>query len=175
MPDDGVSVPSISSAKAKYSGRPGVYSGLDVRFLLPSGTYTIELIAANLNASAVGHGSIVATGVGTADDGSFTVNGGKPELSRQAPDERRLRQGAVVSATVPTILVVEDESSIASFVSLYLRNAGYAVRTAATGADGDQRGGGARPGADRARPDAAGHRRDRGLQAAPRRTRTCRS
>jgi DNA-binding response OmpR family regulator len=38
-------------------------------------------------------------------------------------------------AGVPTILVVEDESSIASFVSLYLKNAGYAVKTAATGTD----------------------------------------
>ena len=37
--------------------------------------------------------------------------------------------------SIPTILVVEDESSIASFVSLYLKNAGYAVKTAATGAD----------------------------------------
>jgi DNA-binding response OmpR family regulator len=36
----------------------------------------------------------------------------------------------------PTILVVEDESSIASFVSLYLKNAGYTVRTAATGSEG---------------------------------------
>jgi len=34
-----------------------------------------------------------------------------------------------------SILVVEDESSIASFVSLYLKNAGYVVRTAATGGD----------------------------------------
>jgi two-component system alkaline phosphatase synthesis response regulator PhoP len=32
-----------------------------------------------------------------------------------------------------TVLVVEDESSIASFVALYLKNAGFAVRTAATG------------------------------------------
>lgn len=32
-----------------------------------------------------------------------------------------------------TILVVEDETSIASFVSAYLRNAGYGVRTAVTG------------------------------------------
>ncbi len=32
-----------------------------------------------------------------------------------------------------TVLVVEDESSIASFVALYLKNAGYAVKTAATG------------------------------------------
>jgi DNA-binding response OmpR family regulator len=40
-----------------------------------------------------------------------------------------------VAASAPTVLVVEDESSIASFVALYLKNAGYAVRTAATGGD----------------------------------------
>jgi DNA-binding response OmpR family regulator len=34
-----------------------------------------------------------------------------------------------------TILVVEDEASIASFVSLYLKNAGYTVRTASTGGE----------------------------------------
>ena len=39
-------------------------------------------------------------------------------------------------ASSPTILVVEDESSIASFVSLYLKNAGYTVRTASTGSAG---------------------------------------
>jgi len=33
------------------------------------------------------------------------------------------------------VLVVEDEPSIASFVSAYLKNAGYGVRTAATGGD----------------------------------------
>jgi len=40
-----------------------------------------------------------------------------------------------MAATAPTILVVEDESSIASFVSLYLKNAGYAVRAASTGGE----------------------------------------
>ena len=40
-----------------------------------------------------------------------------------------------MSTPTPSILVVEDESSIASFVALYLKNAGFAVRTAATGAD----------------------------------------
>jgi DNA-binding response OmpR family regulator len=40
-----------------------------------------------------------------------------------------------VSAATPSILVVEDESSIASFVALYLKNAGYGVRTAANGND----------------------------------------
>jgi two-component system, OmpR family, alkaline phosphatase synthesis response regulator PhoP len=34
-----------------------------------------------------------------------------------------------------TVLVVEDEASIASFVSAYLKNAGYTVRTASTGAE----------------------------------------
>ena len=40
-----------------------------------------------------------------------------------------------MTAQAQTVLVVEDESSIASFVALYLKNAGYAVRTVATGAD----------------------------------------
>ena len=33
-----------------------------------------------------------------------------------------------MTAGAQTILVVEDEASIASFVSLYLKNAGYDVR-----------------------------------------------
>src|SRR5467141_1613564 len=37
--------------------------------------------------------------------------------------------------TQQTVLVVEDEASIASFVALYLKNAGYAVRTAANGSE----------------------------------------
>jgi DNA-binding response OmpR family regulator len=40
-----------------------------------------------------------------------------------------------MSAQAPSILVVEDEGSIASFVSLYLKNAGYTVRTASTGSE----------------------------------------
>jgi DNA-binding response OmpR family regulator len=41
----------------------------------------------------------------------------------------------VSAAGTQTVLVVEDESSIASFVALYLKNAGYGVKTAATGGD----------------------------------------
>ena len=41
----------------------------------------------------------------------------------------------MASGKAQTVLVVEDEASIASFVSLYLKNAGYTVRTAATGTD----------------------------------------
>jgi DNA-binding response OmpR family regulator len=41
----------------------------------------------------------------------------------------------VTATTASNILVVEDESSIASFVALYLKNAGYSVRTAASGSE----------------------------------------
>jgi DNA-binding response OmpR family regulator len=40
-----------------------------------------------------------------------------------------------MSAQPQTVLVVEDEASIASFVALYLKNAGYGVRTASTGTE----------------------------------------
>src|ERR671922_1761005 len=40
-----------------------------------------------------------------------------------------------MAAATQNVLVVEDESSIASFVSLYLKNAGYTVRTATTGSE----------------------------------------
>jgi two-component system, OmpR family, alkaline phosphatase synthesis response regulator PhoP len=38
-----------------------------------------------------------------------------------------------MAAQVQSVLVVEDEASIASFVALYLKNAGYQVRTVGTG------------------------------------------
>src|SRR6184192_127490 len=38
-----------------------------------------------------------------------------------------------MTTQVQTVLVVEDESSIASFVALYLKNAGYKVRSVGTG------------------------------------------
>jgi two-component system, OmpR family, alkaline phosphatase synthesis response regulator PhoP len=38
-----------------------------------------------------------------------------------------------MAAKARTVLVVEDETSIASFVALYLKNAGYGIRTVGTG------------------------------------------
>ena len=40
-----------------------------------------------------------------------------------------------MSGSTQSVLVVEDEASIASFVSLYLKNAGYEVRSATNGAE----------------------------------------
>jgi DNA-binding response OmpR family regulator len=41
----------------------------------------------------------------------------------------------VPATQAQTVLVVEDEASIASFVSLYLKNAGYSVKAVGTGGD----------------------------------------
>src|SRR3990172_8642509 len=59
--------------------------------------------------------------------------GARPE--RAAPGRRADFSGtnALMADGQQTILVVEDEASIASFVSLYLKNAGYAVRAVTTG------------------------------------------
>jgi hypothetical protein len=87
-PDDLTSVPAVSSGRSKYSGSSGVYTGTDVRFLLPSGRYTIELIGVRIDASAVGRGNVVVSGLGTLDDGSFAVNGGRPQpLTRFADND----------------------------------------------------------------------------------------
>jgi DNA-binding response OmpR family regulator len=40
-----------------------------------------------------------------------------------------------MASQAQTVLVVEDEASIASFVALYLKNAGYKVKAVGTGAD----------------------------------------
>ena len=91
-PDDLTSVPGrLERASRSTAAARGVYTGTDVRFLLPSGRYTIELIGVRIDASAVGRGSIVVTGLGTFDDGSFAVNGGKPQPLDTARRQRQLR------------------------------------------------------------------------------------
>ena len=73
------------------------------------------------------------------------------------------------------ILIVEDERNIASFVSMYLKNARYTVEIARDGAEALQK-------AEDAKPDLVvldlmlpGHRRARGLPPRSAPTRTCRS
>jgi hypothetical protein len=75
-PDDPTSVPAVSGSKLRMIRDS--YTGTDVRFLLPPGRYSIELVTDDLNASGVGKGSVVATGLGTPDDGTLSVSGGKP-------------------------------------------------------------------------------------------------
>ena len=64
------------------------------------------------------------------------VSPGRVELrvvGGHGPGGRR-EGGNAVTSQPQSVLVVEDEQSIASFVSLYLKNAGYGVRAVGTGA-----------------------------------------
>ena len=72
-----------------------------------------------------------------------------------------------------TILVVEDEEAIASFVAAYLRKDGFAVRMTASGREALAIVGLDAALARRPRPDAARPRRDRGVPAHPRDAATC--
>ena len=104
-PDDGLSTPVVSSGKGKFvkGTASGVFSGADVRFLLPSGRYTIELIGVGIDASAVGKGSIFTTGLGSPDDGSYTVNGGKPVELGKAPTSESFGSKTLTTTTTTTV------------------------------------------------------------------------
>jgi hypothetical protein len=77
---DGITVPSVSGAKWKLA--PGtldvVYVGSNVRFLFPVGKYSLRIEGEGIDISAVGRGSVQVIGAGTADDGTYSVDGGKP-------------------------------------------------------------------------------------------------
>ena len=52
------------------------YSGTDVRFRMIGGTFSITIVATNIDISLVGKGSVSVVGRGTDDDGSYSLNGG---------------------------------------------------------------------------------------------------
>jgi hypothetical protein len=78
------SAPQISGASGKVIGSMVVYAGADVRFLFPNGRYSLRFDGTGISISAVGKGWVSATGLGTAEDGTVTVNGGKPQELGQA-------------------------------------------------------------------------------------------
>lgn len=53
-----------------------VYGGTDVRFRLIGGSFRIKVIGTGVNLSVVGKGVASLEGNGTADDGSYSVDGG---------------------------------------------------------------------------------------------------
>jgi hypothetical protein len=71
---------TVSGAKMDLKGAKAnvVYSGNDVRFLFPSGTFTLRFDGSGIDLSAVGRGSLKASGKGSFDaDGTVAVNGQK--------------------------------------------------------------------------------------------------
>src|SRR6476659_953401 len=65
-PDDPNASITVSGSRVRVV--KGTYSGSDIRFLFPSGRYTLELIGTGIALSAVGKGSVSVTGAGTNDD-----------------------------------------------------------------------------------------------------------
>ena len=68
--------------------RTTVYGGTKVRFRLVGGTFRIRVVGTGVNLSVVGKGQVTLHGAGTADDGSYSVNGEPyadvPDLSQFA-------------------------------------------------------------------------------------------
>ena len=65
-----------------------LYGGTKVRFRLVGGTFRIRVVGTGVNLSVVGKGQVTLHGAGTADDGSYSVNGEPyadvPDLSQFA-------------------------------------------------------------------------------------------
>jgi hypothetical protein len=55
-----------------------VFGGTRVRFRLIGGRFTIRVIGTGVNLSVVARGMITLSGLGSDDDGSYSVNGGDP-------------------------------------------------------------------------------------------------
>ncbi len=117
-------------------GRTVWTRGKDINFYVPGGRYRITVHGEGFSISARGQG--MASLDGSADAGRVDrdVRGGRQSARAAAADARAraVRRPVGGPVTGPTsVLVVEDEQSIASFVSLYLKNAGYGVRAVGTG------------------------------------------
>jgi len=59
-------VPAVSGAAARIQNGLVVYTGADIRFLLPEGRYSIQTSGSGVDLSAVGRGSISVSSVSAA-------------------------------------------------------------------------------------------------------------
>ena len=78
--DSANALPTVSGARMDVRGAKAnvVYSGKDVRFLFPSGTFTLRFDGAGIDLSAVGKGWVAASEKGGDVEGTISVNGAKP-------------------------------------------------------------------------------------------------
>lgn len=51
------------------------YSGKDIRFRYIGGKFTITIVGSDIDLSAIGRGLVTIVGKGTADDGTYSLNG----------------------------------------------------------------------------------------------------
>jgi hypothetical protein len=55
------------------------YWGKDIRFRYIGGKFTVTIVGSNIDLSAIGKGTVFLSGKGTADDGTFSLNGTMPQ------------------------------------------------------------------------------------------------
>jgi hypothetical protein len=78
-PDSSTDAISVEGASARSGSGVTIYSGSQVRFLLPAGRYTVEVVGSGIDVSAVGRGTInVSASTSTVSTGSLALNGGRP-------------------------------------------------------------------------------------------------
>ena len=75
-PTDGVVVVTGDDWHKERSDTTDVYGGTRVRFRLIGGSFKIRVVGTGVNLSVVGQGHVGITGAGTADDGTYSVDGG---------------------------------------------------------------------------------------------------
>ena len=127
-------------------GKVVTLRGKNVSFYVPGGRYRLVARGTGISISARGTGTVVLDGDPDAVGGTGRLRDRRRGVRAAArrSDEDVLRGGRGERAVVPisqdpamtapqTILVVEDETAIASFVALYLKNAGYNVKAVGTG------------------------------------------
>jgi hypothetical protein len=75
-PDDDISE-LVTGAERAHAVNDLVtkYWGKDVRFRYIGGRFTITILGSDIDLSAIGKGTVALVGKGTADDGTYSVNG----------------------------------------------------------------------------------------------------
>jgi hypothetical protein len=79
-PDDNINE-VVNGATGSYEVNSLVtrYWGKDVRFRYLGGKFTITVIGVHIDLSAIGKGTVFLVGRGTADDGTYSMNGQAPQ------------------------------------------------------------------------------------------------
>ena len=75
-PDDSISE-VVTGAEGSHVVNDQVtkYWGKDVRFRYIGGRFTITVVGSDIDLSAIGKGTVTLVGSGTADDGTYSLNG----------------------------------------------------------------------------------------------------
>ena len=127
-------------------GKTVTLRGKNVSFYVPGGRYKLTARGVGISISTRGTGTVTLDGdpdpvgdtgryaIGDDTPAALPVDATKLAFGPVEPNRSSPRISHTSGMTPPqTVLVVEDETSIASFVALYLKNAGYAVKAVGTG------------------------------------------